>query len=422
MPSPVRRLAAGSDCVNISGPVRSRSVDSISLDEARRIALAAQGFDRPRPKRATIDHVREAVRRVAALQLDFVNALVPAHHLVIFSRVGAWDTRLLDALVSEHREFTEQTAHEASLVPIAMWPLLRERMATIDRRSRPLATFTARHERYVADALETVRATGPLCASDLPEPDDTPTIIGSWGWTRAKGALEAHYYAGKLAVARRRADLSREYDLAERVIPAEHRRDVSADDALRELTRIAARALGVGTLADIADYFRLPARSVRAHVAELALEGELREVAIDGASQRAYLHGECATPARIERSSLLSPFDPLVWYRPRTRWLFGFDYVIEIYVPAKKRRWGYYVLPLLHDERLVGRVDVRADRAARRLVVAAAYREPHAKAAAIAEPLAVELKAVAAWLGLDEIVVERRGDLARALASAARNV
>ena len=400
----------------------ARSDSSISLREARRIALAAQGFDRPRPKRATIGHVRDAVRRVAALQLDFVNALVPAHHFVIFSRIGAWDTRLLDALVSEHREFTEQTAHEASLVPTEMWPLLRERMATMDRRSRSLAGFTARHERYVADALEVVRARGPLCASDLPEPDEAPTIVGSWGWTRAKGALEAHYYAGKLAVARRRADMAREYDLAERVIPQEHRRETSAEEALRDLVRIAARAVGVGTTADIADYFRLPVRRVRAQVAELAHAGELREATIEGMRERAYLHREAAAPARIARSALLSPFDPLVWYRPRTRWLFDFDYVIEIYVPAAKRRWGYYVLPFLHEERLVARADVRADRAASRLTVAAAYRERHAKSADVATPLATELRAVAVWLGLDEIIVEPRGDLARALAAAARNV
>jgi uncharacterized protein YcaQ len=402
--------------------VRARSYHSISLDEARRIALAAQGFDRPRPKRATISHVRDAARRVAALQLDFVNALVPAHHLVIFSRVGAWDTTMLDTLVSEHRELTEQTAHEVSLVPMKMWPLLRERMATMDRRSRALATFAARHERYVADALQLVRDRGPLCASDLAEPDDAPTIVGSWGWTRSKGALEAHYYSGKLAVARRRADMSREYDLAERVVPAEHRREMSADEALRELVRIAARAVGVGTVADIADYFRLPARRVRTHVTELAHAGELLETTIEGLRERAYLPRESAPPTRIDRSALLSPFDPLVWYRPRTRWLFDFDYVIEIYVPAAKRRWGYYVLPFLHGERLVARVDVRADRAGCRLVVAAAYRERHAKSAEVAQLLARELRAVASWLGLDEIAVEHRGDLARALGSAARNV
>jgi uncharacterized protein YcaQ len=402
--------------------VRSRSDHSLSLSEARRIALAAQGFDRPRPKRATIGHVRDTVRRVAALQLDFVNALVPAHHLVIFSRVGAWDTSILDTLVSEHRELTEQAAHEASLVPIEMWPLLRERMATMDRRSRALATFTARHERYIADALDMVRSRGPLCASDLPEPDDAPTIVGSWGWTRSKGALEAHYYSGKLAVARRRADMAREYDLAERVIPEAHRRETSADDALRELVRIAARAVGVGTIADIADYFRLPVRRVRPSITELAHAGELREISIEGMREHAYLHHEIAGPTLIDRSSLLSPFDPLVWYRPRTRWMFDFDYVIEIYVPAAKRRWGYYVLPFLHAERLVARVDVRADRAGRRLVVAAAYRERHAKSADVVHPLASELRALAAWLGLDEIAVERRGDLARALASAARNV
>lgn len=400
----------------------ARSVDSIALDEARRIALAAQGFDRPRPKRATIRHVRDAVRQVGALQLDFVNALVPAHHLVIFSRVGAWNTSLLDALVSEHRELTEQTAHEASLVPMEMWPLLRERMATMDRRSRALAMFIERHERYVAMALDMVRARGPLCAADLPEPDDAPTIIGSWGWTRAKGALEAHYYAGRVAVARRRADMSREYDLAERVIPAEHRREVSGEEAVRELVRIAVRALGVGTVADIADYFRLPVRRVRAQVADLAHAGELREVAIEDTRERAYLRDDSAAPVRIERRSLLSPFDPLVWYRPRTRWLFGFDYVIEIYVPAAKRRWGYYVLPFLHDGRLVARVDVRAERAMRRMVVPAAYRERHANAADVAEALATELKAVAAWQGLDEIVVEPRGNLARTLAAAARNL
>jgi uncharacterized protein YcaQ len=178
----------------------------------------------------------------------------------------------------------------------------------------------------------------------------------------------------------------------------------------------------VGTIADIADYFRLPVRRVRPSITELAHAGELREISIEGMREHAYLHHEIAGPTLIDRSSLLSPFDPLVWYRPRTRWMFDFDYVIEIYVPAAKRRWGYYVLPFLHAERLVARVDVRADRAGRRLVVAAAYRERHARSADVVHPLASELRALAAWLGLDEIAVERRGDLARALASAARNV
>lgn len=379
----------------------------LTVAEARRIALAAQGFARPRPRRADLRHLRSVVAGLGLVQLDFVNVLVPAHYLVPFSRIGAYDRRLLDELAYRRRELVEQWAHEASLVAVDDWPLLRARVG--DRRGRHLATFDERHRAYVERVIDEVRARGPLAADELEAPPAAPRPDRrSWGWTMQRAALEAHFLAGDLAVADRRADLARRYDLAERVVGARHAARVAPDEALRRLTVRAARALGVATAADLADYYRLPVRLVRAHAAEI-----LEAVTVEGWREPAYLAPGAAPPRRVAAAALLSPFDPLVWYRPRAARLFGFDYRIEIYTPPAKRRWGYYVLPFLLGERIVARVDLRADRAAGRLVVAAAHAEPGARG--VRDPLLAELRALAAWLGLDDVVIGRRGDLARSL-------
>ncbi len=395
----------------------------LSLDEARRIALAAQGFDRRRPAgRVDARHLRRTIRRLGLLQLDYVNVLVPAHYLVVFSRLGPYGPSLLDDLVYRRREFTEQWAHVASILPVETWPLLRHRMEA--RRVRPYGfeSVMQRHPDYVESVLEAVRSRGPLAAADLPGPDGVARRIpGAWAGTVPGAVLEALFGRGALAVAGRQPNFARVFDLAERVIPAEHHgRRVGREEAERELLRLAARSCGVGTAADLADYYRMKPAEARPRLAELVEAGVLGEVRVEGWREPAYVHREARCPARIDAAALVSPFDPLVWYRPRAARLFGFEYRIEIYVPPDRRRWGYYVLPFLLGERIAARVDLKADRAARRLLVTAAYVEPGSDPGRVAAALAFELRTMAGWLGLGAVTVGRRGDLARRLAAALR--
>jgi uncharacterized protein len=395
--------------------------ERLSLTEARRIALAAQGFDRPRPRRAAgLVGIRRVIHRLGLLQIDYVNVLVPAQYQVLFSRLGTYDRAQLDDLIYRRREFTEQWAREASIVPVTHWPLLRQ--SVNERRERFVEQFVAEHAGYVARVLEHIRERGPVPADALPQPEGVPKQPRDWwGWTIPKAAMEAHFTRGIVAVADRRPDFARVYDLTERIIPAEHHgRSVSPEEARRALLLQAARAHGVGTASDLADYYRLPIRAARRQLDELVAEGELRDATVEGWRELAYLDPHGRVPTGIEANTLLSPFDPVVWFRPRGARLFDFDYVLEIWVPKAKRRWGYYVLPFLFGERLAARVDLKADRAHRRLLVQAAYRETHAKAAEVAPALAVELRAWVDWLGLEDIAVERRGDLAPRLAAAVR--
>jgi len=395
----------------------------LARDEARRIALAAQGFDRPRPRgRVGAPALRRTIRQLGLLQMDFVNVLVPAHYVVPFSRLGPYDRALLDEVVYRGREFTEQWAHEASILPVETWPLLRHRMEAHRARPRGFDSFMAKNAGYVEQVLADVRARGPLSADDLPGPEGASRRIpGAWIGTVPRAVLEAHFGRGLLAVAERRPNFARAFDLAERRLPPHHyARRSTHEESQRELLRLAARAHGVGTVADLADYYRMPVRVARGRLAELVTAGELREVRVEGWPEAAYLHPQAKRPPRIEAAALLSPFDPVVWYRPRTRRLFGFDFRLEIFVPRPKRRWGYYVLPFLLGDRLVARVDLKAERALRRLHVLAAYAEPRVRPGPVAEALAVELKTMASWLKLDSIAVGRRGGLARSLAAALR--
>ncbi|HEX6739785.1 MAG TPA: crosslink repair DNA glycosylase YcaQ family protein [Vicinamibacteria bacterium] len=396
--------------------------DMIPLAEARRLALAAQGFDRPRPRRPGAAHVRAAIHRLGLVQIDYANVLVPAHYQVLFSRLGDYRRPLLDELVHRRREFTEQWAHEASILPVDAWPLLRHRMETHRVRPWGFERFLAKHPAYVAEVLAAVRARGALTAEEAPPPPGPERRIpGSWFGTIARAVLEALFGRGTLAVADRRPNFARAYDLAERVIGAAHlEHRLTAEEAQRELLRRAARAHGVGTAADLADYYRMPVRAARPRLAELVERGALVETRVEGWREVAYLDPQARAPRRIEAASLLSPFDPLVWFRPRCARLFGFDYRVELFVPPAQRRWGYYVLPFLHRERLAARVDLKSDRPARALRVAAAYRERHAAAGPVAEALAAELHTMARWLGLESVSVAPRGDFARPLAAAVR--
>ncbi len=401
------------------------SQDDLSLSEARRIALEAQGFNRPRPNgRVDVRHLRRTIRQLGLLQIDYVNVLAPAHYQVLFSRLGPYARPRLDDLVYRRREFTETWAHEASIVPVETWPLLRHRRETHRVRPWGFEKFMERNRDYVESVLEEIRARGPLTANDLPELEGTPRRIADrWGWGLAvkKSVLEAHFGFGRLAVAERLPNFARTYDLAERVIPPEHlRRRVGREKAQRELLCLAARAHGVGTAGDLADYYRMPIRDARARVAELVEAGDLREARVEGWREPAYLHPAARPPRRIDAAALLSPFDPVVWTRARAARLFEFDYRAEMFVPQAKRSWGYYVLPFLLGDRLVARVDLKADRGERRLLVQAAHIEPAAEPGAAAAALAAELRAMAAWLDLDAVSVRRRGGFARPLAAAVR--
>jgi uncharacterized protein YcaQ len=399
--------------------------DELSLVEARRLALAAQGFDRPRPSgRIDIRHLRHTIRQLGLLQIDYVNVLVPAQYQVPFSRLGPYEKSHLDELIYRRREFIEQWAHEASIVPVESWPLLAHRRETHRVRPYGFEKFLDQYPEYVAWILDEVRTRGALCADDIPDRDGIPQrIVGSWHASVARAVLEAHFARGALAVADRRADFARTYDLAERLIPqVHHGREIGREESQRELLRLAARAYGVATADDLADYYRMPVLQARPRLAELVEAGALRELRVEGWRQPAYLHPDARLPGRVDAATLLSPFDPLIWYRARAERLFDFEYRIEIFVPESKRRWGYYVLPFLLGDRLVARVDLKAERKERRLIVMAAHIEAHARTGRIAESLAGELATMAEWLGLESVQVERRGDLARALSAAVRGL
>jgi hypothetical protein len=395
--------------------------ESISIDEARRIALAAQGFDRPRPRGFVgVQHLTRTLRQLGLLQLDFVNVLIPAHYLVPFSRLGAYQRSRFNEAVYRGADFTEQWAHEASIVTMETWPLLRHRMETFRLRPWGFDEFLEKHADYATRVLDEIRKRGPLTAEELPVPEGSPRRIeNAWSSSIPRATLEAHFARGRLGIVARRANFARVYDLAERIISPEHfRRQVERDEADRELLLLAARSQGVGTAADLADYYRMPIKDARARIAELVAAGLLREIRVEGWRESAYLYPHANLPREIHAASLLSPFDPVVWFRPRAERLFDFEYRIEIYTPQGKRRWGYYVLPFLMGDRLVARVDLKAERPARRLVVRASHLESHADQKTVAEGLARELWTLSAWLDLEDVVIERCGGLAHRLAAA----
>jgi len=389
--------------------------ERLTLAVARRIALAAQGFtDRAPTGLPDRRHLRRVLGRTQLLQMDSVNVFERAHYLPLFSRLGPYDKALVDRAAYRDRELFEYWGHEASLLPVAVHPLLRWRMARAEALEEgwggPLRIMRERPE-FVAEVLRRVEQEGPVTAGAL----HGGATSGSpwWGWNDTKVALELLFWSGRVATATRRS-FERVYDVTERVLPAEVLAvpTPSREDAQRELVRLAARAHGVATERDLRDYFRLRVEEARAAVVDLVEAGELLAVAVEGWRQPAYLWVGTAVPRRVPASALLSPFDPLVWERSRASRLFGFDYRIEIYTPAAKRVHGYYVLPFLHDERLQARVDLKAERKAGVLRVLAAWLEPGSDPDHIGPALAVQLRRAADWQGLGAVVVEPRGDLA----------
>jgi len=392
----------------------------LSASEARRIAFAAQGFDRERPTgRADVRHFRRVIDSLGLLQLDYVNVLMPAHFLILWSRLGSYDRRRFESFVYDSGELTEQWAHEASIVPVSAWPLLayRRRAHKIGSHN-PIRKLRGR-KGYLDAVLEQVRRHGEVTANDLPAVPGPKRKPGDWHRSIPRCALEYHFATGALAVARRLSNFQRVYDLPERLLPEQHlSHEISKDDARRELLCRASSALGVATLKDLADYYRMTAKDAAPFVQDLVDAGTLSTVAVEGWQQTAYLSCSAHLPRRIAGASLLSPFDPMVWFRPRAERLFDFHYRIEIYVPAAQRKWGYYVLPFRVGDDIVGRVDLKADRQSRKLLVLAAHEEQGTDRSNRIDHLARELRALAFWLELDGIRVTKMNDFSRCLAAA----
>jgi uncharacterized protein YcaQ len=365
--------------------------------------------------------VRRVLRHTGLLQIDSVNVLVRAHYLPAFSRLGPYPRNLVDRMAFTYRELFEYWGHEAALLPVELHPLMRWRMAQWESRlmswSR-LAKVMKERPNYVELVYDEVVARGPVSAGEVAEDQKRGTEQWGWNWTDAKTALEYLFYVGRITTGARR-NFERLYDLPERVIPQPILDLPTPDEATaqRALLLLAARLHGIGTLGDLADYFRIKNPVARPRIAELVEDGRLEEVEVRGWAQPAYTLPGVIVPRRMAGSALLVPFDPLIWQRDRTERLFGFRYRIEIYVPAPKRVHGYYVLPFLLGDSLVARVDLKADRAAGILRVQSAWAEPGAPGHT-AEALGRELSLMAQWLGMDAIVVEPRGDLAPTLAAA----
>jgi uncharacterized protein len=396
-------------------------MQSLSRAQARRVALAAQGFLDPRHTTPDLRTLRRTVRRTGVLQIDSVNVLQRAHYMPLFSRMGPYDTSLLDrASGRAPRRLVEYWAHVAAFMPVELWPHMQHRMRHYRDGGHPW--MDGRGDRALVDNLVAeVRERGRATSRDLD--DGLPRRKDHWGWnwSETKKALEYLFLAGELAVAGRTAQFERLYDVPERVIPrAILEQPVPTDEeAHRELVRRAAMSHGVATARDLRDYFRMPLSQVGPAIASLVEDGELLAVAVEGRSGY-YLHRDARVPRRVAARALLSPFDPVVWERARTEALFDFFYRIEIYVPEAKRVHGYYVLPFLLGDRIVGRVDLKSDRRAGVLRVHAAYAEPTAPDET-AEELAAELRSLAGWLDLDEVEVANRGDLSAAVRSALRS-
>ncbi len=392
----------------------------LGLREARRIALRAQGLTRARPAQPTRRDVLGVVNRLGLVQLDSVNVLARAHYMPAFSRLGPYDTAILDqAAWSGRRRLFEYWGHEASLLPVGTQPLLRWRMERAARGKGTwshLQRFAAEQPHVVRETLAEITDRGPLAAADL---QNAGKAKGPWwGWSDGKLALEYLFWRGEVGVPARRGAFERVYDVPERFMPpAVLALPTPAEaDAQRGLVRIAAQALGVATATDLASYFRLPRTDAGRRIDELVEAGELIGAAVETWRAPAFLAAGADVPARVRARCLLSPFDPLLWERDRAERLFGFRYRIEIYTPSHKREHGYYVLPFLLNDRLVGRLDLKADRAKRCLVVAAAHNEPDCGPETVAEAMAPELRSLAAWLDLETIVTEANGSLAPLLA------
>jgi uncharacterized protein YcaQ len=399
------------------------SPQRLTAAQARRIALAAQGFADPQPAGApTRRHLARVFDRVGLIQMDSVNVVVRSHYLPLYARLGPYAPALLeDAAWGRKRLLFEYWGHEASLMPLAMHPLLRWRMAEArDGKGvwPGLRRLYQEHGPFIEQVAKEIERRGPISAGDLESGGKAKG--GWWGWSDGKRALEWLFWTGRVTTATRKG-FQRFYDLTERVLPREIADAPTPEpaDAQRALVRIAARAMGVATEGDLRDYFRMGVEETRARIAELVEAGELIPAEVEGSGRPAYLDPQAARPRKVAAHALLSPFDSLVWRRERTERLFDFRYRLEIYTPAHKREHGYYVLPFLQGEAITARLGLKSGRKASELLVQSAHAQPGHRLGDIAEPLRAELRRLATWLGLERVRIVGDEPLAEALAESA---
>ncbi len=393
-------------------------VETISAAKARRIALAAQGFARQAPDEVGARQLNLTIDRLGLLQLDSVNVFERSHYLPVFARLGAYDKAHLDRLTFARKgRYVEYWAHEAALIPVESWPLFRWRMDQYRQRSADALTgWSQANAPLLAWLRAELAEKGPMAASAV-EHDSNKRSGPWWGWSDVKTGLETLFRWGEV-VSAGRTRFERVYGLAEQLLPREVlEREVPRREALKTLIESASLAHGIGTASDIADYFRLKNATAAELLAELADDGVVLQTRVEGWKQMAWLHRDARAPRRIEATALLSPFDPVVWRRDRAERLFDFHYRIEIYTPEPKRVYGYYSLPILLDDAIVGRIDLKSDRKPGILRVQSAWHEHHANPHSVAERVAPLLRRAAAWQGLGSVEVTDRGNLAKAIAA-----
>ena len=388
----------------------AKRLDTLSIADARALALAAQGFDTPRPEnKATQRHVNSLISRLGVIQIDSVNVLVRSQELPLFSRLGNHDRNAIPK-ATESQKIFEYWGHEAAHLPVEIHPLFRWRMEAArlgKARHWGLTSFYDDNKAFVKRMLKHVEKNGPTTSRELGTRTEKKGTW--WDWDESKTALEYLFLTGQLMSRGRGTDFARIYDTPERVLPA-NILDAPAPtehDARKQLLIRSAIAQGVATASDLADYYRQKPAAVKPLITELLEEGELREVAVDGWTERAFVHRSAKLPKQLHATALLSPFDSLVWCRPRNERLFDFHYRIEIYTPKEKRKFGYYVLPFMMNGQMVGRVDLKADRANSKLLVHSVHTEKRIKRSTINDSLNNELRAMALWLGLDKVVNSR---------------
>lgn len=391
----------------------------ISSGEARQMVLATQGFGdqslTEQPESATLG---KTSTQLGAIQIDSVNVVVRSHYMPLLSRLGPYPMESLDDLTYRQRSLFEYWGHEASLIPISLYHLFRHRMDDAKPNGR-VAHLLNSAPFYVESVLREIQERGPLIVSELSDPGQRTGPW--WGYNNGKIALEWLFATGRLAIADRR-NFARVYDLAERIIPSKYLNApiITSKDAIRELLQISAKALGIGTAKDIADYYRIRAQVAREPLRELEEDGQLTRVSVAGWKEPAYIHSGAPVNANVKAAAILSPFDSLIWSRDRTERLFGFRYRIEIYVPQAARKFGYYVMPFLMGNQLVARVDLKAERQEATLMVKSSHVEEGQDSARVASELAKQLNAMSQWLGLEQVTVDRSGNLSTDLHAAMR--
>jgi uncharacterized protein YcaQ len=388
----------------------AKRFDSLSIADARRIALAAQGFDTARPKtKATHRQVDALIARLGVVQIDSVNVLVRSQELPLFARLGNHDRNAIPK-ATEAQKLFEYWGHEAAHLPVELHPLFRWKMdaaRTGKVTHWGLTSFYEENKAFVKRTLKHVATNGPTTSRELSTRTEKKGTW--WDWDEAKVALEYLFLTGQLMSRGRGSDFARIYDTPERVLPQRiiDAPTPSEHDARKQLLVRSAIAQGVATASDLADYYRQKLATVKPLIAKLVEEGELREVAVDGWTEKAFVHRNAKLPKQLHATALLSPFDSLVWCRPRNERLFNFHYRIEIYTPKEKRKFGYYVLPFMMNGEMVGRVDLKADRANNALLAYSVHTEKGVKRSSINDALNTELHAMATWLQLDQVQIGR---------------